>query len=181
MKYETLKFSETTFQCFGKRGISWHGSVVNRLEIYPNLLDHLSLLLYDQITEHSAQNVWDVESLFECIVIRVRSDLPHLNEVIFVTDNAGCYENRILTLTMPLIGKTNGADIVSFLYLETRDGKCSCDSTLSLGMMHLSRNVGDGFDVTTEKEFVTALNAKYKAKAVAELVKIDLEGAHLKF
>lgn len=95
MKLEPLYFREKTVDHYGKRGISWHGALVQYFEYdesgpHPEAVDQK--MYFDHISkEDTKQDRECVISLVEAVLIRLRKDLSSIRRIAILSDNASCY------------------------------------------------------------------------------------------
>jgi hypothetical protein len=148
-------------QFFGKRGMPWHGAAVYHLpQQYTSsstVPTELSLLFYDHIVSNDTmQDMWSIASLIEAIMMRIRRDLPHVKDIVLVSDNSGCYQSQVLPALLPFLASTVGLQIIFFLHSEVQDGKSIADAHFALSMLHVNRFVKAGQDVTTPAQLVAA-------------------------
>jgi hypothetical protein len=127
---------------FRKRGIGWHGSAVVFFEWHEKLEDAIQQVFYiDQILEDSnKQDSLAVFAMVEALIAAIRVDLPRITEAYFVSDNAGCYQSKMLILLLGIINIKNYGSffIATLFHTETQeDGKGVVDSHFVLAMAHL--------------------------------------------
>lgn len=181
MKYEPIRYREKTLDFFGKKGISWHGIVVFHLDkCYDESgkytgPEHLSMLFYDHFIQgDTQQDVTAVASILEAGIMRLKKDLPNVTEIILLSDNAACYQNLTLPVTLPFVAKANEVSLLKFIHTETQDGKLLVDAHFAIAMSHVSKIVGEGNDFTTPSTLVKALRSGGGLKnTAAELIRID--------
>lgn len=64
--------------------------------------EELSTLFYDHVVNgDTKQGMGVVTPLLEAAVMILRIDLPSVEEVVLLSDNAGCYQNSSLPMTAP--------------------------------------------------------------------------------
>ena len=97
------------------------------------------MLYYEHIVHgDSKQDFMAVASLLEAGFMRLKNDLPVLEEVVLVCDNAGSYQNSMLPIMTPFIARDNGLSILRFIHSETQDGKSLVDAHFAIAMKHVT-------------------------------------------
>jgi hypothetical protein len=136
MKFEPERFRESSVHNYGKRGISWHESVLKYYKYSATvesgqLVEEATPVLVplDQILEHSnKQDGLAVLSDLEALMVKVSIELPHLKYAILKSDNAGAYHKKELLLAIPLLNAmSKGLKVARVIHSETQDGKDVCD------------------------------------------------------
>jgi hypothetical protein len=105
MKWEALYAREKTSESFGKRGVSWHGLLI---EYYLYDSDTNSAIRHvvklDQILEGTNRQDGNVVlALLEAALMYIKCEFPTCVEVMLQSDNAGCYHLKELILGIPII------------------------------------------------------------------------------
>jgi hypothetical protein len=132
MKFEPVYFREKTVDHYGKRGISWHGSMITFYSsvcvdgvqtAVPNkfYMDHV-------VENESKQDVTSVISILEAVVIAIKKLFPHITTVFLQSDNASCYQNTVLLMLIPYLGFAHSLCIRRYIHTETQDGKSVLDA-----------------------------------------------------
>lgn len=86
MKFLPQKYRETQTDWFGKRGISWHVSVVVRRET-GGKLQHQAFV---HIVKNCSQDSNVVAAIMEHILRNLKNEHPEITTAYFLQDNAGC-------------------------------------------------------------------------------------------
>ncbi|PXF42201.1 hypothetical protein BWQ96_08069 [Gracilariopsis chorda] len=188
MKFESLCYREKNIDFFGKKGISWHVTVVFYLsddygcEVESSYLHHLSMLYHDHIVQGDTQQDGSaVASLLEVAIMRLEVDLPKVREVLVLSDNVACYQNTTLPLILTFIAKGNGFSLLRFMHTETLDGKSMLEVHFAIALRHVSKIFAEGMDVKTPSTLVTALRAGSGLKnTAAELIRLDRKNIKLR-
>jgi hypothetical protein len=98
MKLEPMYFREKTVDHYGKRGISWHGALIQYFVFddgidsnqHPFALDQR--LYFDHISKNdSKQDREAVISMLEAVLMRLKQDLPSVKRIALLSDNATSY------------------------------------------------------------------------------------------
>lgn len=178
MKFEPVVYTEKTVDFFGKRGLSWHGVVA----IYSDGTGGIKHLYIDQIVgNNSKQDKISVLSMYDAALARVKRNIPTVERVFVLSDNARCYQNHLLPIMIHFfITKGHSLSLEILLHSETQDGKLLVDTHFAVAMMHVCRYVDKGNSVKTPSQLVTAINSDGGvANTVADLVYIDREHVNL--
>ena len=172
MKMEPIRYREKTVECFGKRGMSWHGAVI----FYSDGEGGLQTLFLDHILENDTkQDRMAVTSLVGAVLSRMKREIPTVRSFTLLSDNARCYQNDVLPVMLPFISKHHGLSISSFIHSEMQQGKSLIDAHFAPAMMHMNRYVNASrSDVCTPSADVDAINWQGGiANTVAEMVRKD--------
>jgi ABC-type uncharacterized transport system YnjBCD permease subunit len=136
MKLDPIYYREKTVDHYGKRGMSWRGSMIQYytmedLEGTPTPM--LNKLYLYHIVDN--ENKRDKLAVFSIIVIMAMKNLlPDTEKIIFQSDNAGCYQNTILMLLLPYLSYAHGIEIARLIHTETQDGKSVLDAHFAWSM-----------------------------------------------
>ena len=107
MKLDPLYFREKTVDHYGKRGMSWHGSMVQyyTMENFEETsAPFLNKLYLDHIVDNkNKQDKLAVISILESVILAIRKHLPNIDQIILQSDNVGCYQNTMLMLLIPYL------------------------------------------------------------------------------
>ncbi|GMF29003.1 unnamed protein product [Phytophthora lilii] len=180
---EPLYFREKTVDHYGKRGISWHESLVRYFKYddgsssgetgHPTAVD--TKLYYDRFSvSDMKQDREAVVSLIEAVLIRLKRDLPHITRITFLSDNATCYQNWLIPLILPYLSHVHGIDVVRIIHTETQDGKSILDAHFARAMEHIVEWVKEGNNCLTPTQAVIGLQSNGGIlNCVAELIEHD--------
>lgn len=153
MKFLPLKYRETQTDWFGKRGISWHISVVVRRETGGNL-QHQAFV---HIAKNCSQDSNVVAAIMEHILRNLSNEHPEITTAYFHQDNAGCYKSAAMLAACPLMQKTTGINVRRVDISDPQGGKGSCDRKAATIKAHVRRFVNEGHDVLTADDFRDAI------------------------
>ena len=174
MKFNPVRYRETTQQHYGKRGLSWQGFMImmqgtDEQLHFPGEEQHSSrsaadfhIQYYDMISMgDSVQDYFMVLSGLEVLTKQLQQDFPHVSTLIFQSDNAKCYQTNDLLHGIMELNNSNETTvkIKKVLHTETQDGKCSIDAHFAIAMAHVTRFVNMGHNVVTPSQLVSALNS----------------------
>jgi len=181
MKFESLYFREKTTDFYGKKGLSWHGSMVysrytssEREASEESLLDY-HITYYDHISSgDSKQDYVAVMSYFEAVCRRITTELPHVRSLYVQSDNARCYEKGNLIVGLHRIAQAYGLNMLTYVHTGIQDGKGCIDAHFATAMRHVHRYCNMGHDIVTSAELVKALRANGGVNnSVAEMIGIN--------
>ena len=134
MKFLPQKYRETQADWFGKRGISWHISVVIRK--VQDVLQHHTLI---HVVQNSSQETDTVTWIMENVLSTLKKDHPELNVAYFRQDNAGCYHSVAMLSSCPQISLRTGIHIKRVDFSDPQEARAPATEKLPL-----SRETYDG-------------------------------------
>lgn len=138
MKLDPIYYREKTVDHFGKRGMSWHGAMLQYYtmeEMDGNRTPQLTKYYMDHVIDNgNKQDKLAVFSLLEAVIMGMKEKLPVFSKVTLLSDNAGCYQNTLLMLLIPYLAFAYGTNITRFLHTETQDGKSVLDAHFARSM-----------------------------------------------
>jgi len=108
MKFLPQKFRETQSDWFGKRGISWHISVV----MYKSKNGDIQQQSFVHIVDNCNQDTNTVITLMEHILRTLHAENPDITTAYYRHDNAGCYHSVPLLIGFHLMEKATGIKVV---------------------------------------------------------------------
>jgi len=152
MKFLPEKFRETQADWFGKRGISWHISVVVRK--VEGKLQHQTLV---HIVKTSPQESETVIWIMVHLLSSLKQEHPEICTAYFRQDNAGCYHSVALLRACPEISRQTGVTIKRVDFSDPQGGKGACDRKAASIKGHVRRYLNEGHDVATPEEFERAI------------------------
>ena len=79
------------------------------------------------------------------------------------SDNAGCYQNTNLLLSLQALAARHGMVFVHYDFSDPQSGKDVCDHRIVSMKTHIRRWVNEGHDVTTAEEMKVALESHSSA------------------
>lgn len=150
MKFLPQKYRETQADWFGKRGISWHISVVVRK--VQDCLQHQTLV---HIVQNSPQESDTLSWIMEHVLSTLKEDHPEITAY-FRQDNAG-YHSVVLLCACPTISKHTGIHIKRVDFSDPQGGKGACDRKAATIKGHVRRHINEGHDVVTTADFKNAI------------------------
>ena len=112
MKMQPIYYRETTLEHYGKRGMSWHGAMLQFYSLEQSdgsKTARLNKIYFDHISENgNKQDKASVFSMVEAIVIDIVTKYPNIKEITLVSDNASNYQNTMILLVLPMISYAYG-------------------------------------------------------------------------
>jgi len=89
----------------------------------------------------------------------LKSIKPSLEEAFLRSDNAGCYHNAYIILSLPSIGKRTGIRISRYDFSEPQAGKDVCDRRIAALKSHMRRYLNEGNNIHTAVDMKTAIES----------------------
>lgn len=145
-------YRESQSDWFGKRGISWHISVV-----YRRVKGELQWQAFINIIQTCSQDSPAVVIIMEHILKTLKKAFPKITKAHFRQDNAGCYHSATTILSCPTIAKNTGITIKSIDFSDPQGGKGAADRLAATCKSHIRLYLNEGHDVTTSQEMKEAL------------------------
>ncbi|XP_048589833.1 uncharacterized protein LOC116611598 [Nematostella vectensis] len=153
MKFLPQKYRETQADWFGKRGISWHISVVIRR----NADGSLRHQAFVHIVENCSQDSSVVVSIMRHTLATVKSECPELTTAYYRQDNAGCYHSASMIAACRSLSLLTGIKVQRVDFSDPQGGKAACDRKASTIKAHIRRYINEGHDVVTPSDLRTAM------------------------
>jgi hypothetical protein len=128
LKFEELRYRESTREHYGKRGMSVHGAALMYFQSDGTVL----LLYYHMAVEgDSKQDAAGSLSVVEGIFSNMKKD-PKLSAATHVTiqsDNAANYSSYFFTLFLFILARRYSLTVLAYIHNEAQDGKDIVDSS----------------------------------------------------
>jgi hypothetical protein len=138
MKLDPIYYREKTVDHYGKRGMSWHGSMIQYYtmeDLQGTSTPMLNKVYLDHMVDNeNKQDKFAVFSIVEAIILAIKKKMPYIEKITFQSDNAGCYQNTMLMLLLPCLSYANGIEISRLIHTETQDGKSVLDAHFARSM-----------------------------------------------
>ena len=156
---------------FGKRGRSWHiSAVITRATVESKY----EVECYVHIFNNCTQNSFAVLSIIEDLLHNVIQEYPVVTTAYLRSDNAGCYHNGPLLLSLRDVGARIGVRPVRYDFSEPQAGKDICDRKTAAMKAHIKRWVNERYDVVTAEDMKAALESRGCIKGCrAAVVEVD--------
>lgn len=152
MKFLPHQYRESQSDWFGKKGISWHISVVFRKSN-----GQLESQGFIHIIESCSQDSAAIVLIMQHVLKTLETENPKLKRAFFRQDNAGCYHSASTILACHHIAKTTGIKISRIDFSDPQGGKGSADRLAATCKCHIRLFVNEGNDVTNAEEMKNAL------------------------
>lgn len=113
--------------------------------------------------DHISSNVndldyWDVVSIFDAIVARIRLELPTVISLAVIAESALNYQNDVVLVVAPFICHAHGVNLEALIHPESVRGKGILYVHFSITMRHVHRYVqGTGRDLCPQNEYWASL------------------------
>lgn len=153
MKLIPRFYRESQSDWFGKRGISWHISVVYRRDD----AGELKWQAFIHIIQSCSQDSPAVVTLMQHTLHTLKIEHPEITSSYFRQDNAGCYHSATTILSCPTIEKSTGIKIKGIDFSDPQGGKGAADRLAATAKSHIRLYIDEGHDVTTAQEMKSAL------------------------
>ena len=141
-KFLPTKYRESQADWFGKRGLSWHISVVER-----KVNAKLQSQTFVHIIENCSQDTSAVVRILEHTLRTLKTEHPEITSAFLRQDNAGCYHNSVLLATCSVLKSKTGVSVRRVDFSDPQGGKGACDRKAATIKAHVRRQVNEGHDV----------------------------------
>lgn len=153
MKFLPRLYRESQNDWFGKRGISWHISVVYRRDA----AGEIQWQAFIHIIQTCSQDSPSVVVIMQHVLKMLRQEHPEITTAYFRQDNAGCYHSATTILSCPTIETSTGIRIKGIDFSDPQGGKGAADRLAATAKSHIRLYINEGNDVTTASEMKDAL------------------------
>lgn len=120
------------------------------------------------------QNSFAVMSVIEHLLHGIKQEYPLINKAFLRSDNAGCYHNGPLILSLSYIGERTGIKPLRYDYSDPQAGKDICDRKTAPMKAHIRRWVNEKHNVITAEDMKQALESHSGLKGCrAAVVEVD--------
>lgn len=169
-KYLEKRLRSSQMNDFGQRGITWHIVVIEYYDYDEETDEPVRVLLpIDQILDSgNRQDGPCVLSMMEAMMKMIKVELPWVENIIIVSDNANCYHSKNMLFPICLLNQLSmrseprGPLIVKYIHPETQDGKGPCDSHAAVAGNHVDRHF-----ICTRKDGTLSYNEACTPKQLA--------------
>ena len=152
MKFLPQKYRESQTDWFGKRGISWHVSVVFR-----RMSGVLQWQGFLHIVQSCNQGSAAVVKIMQDVLNTIKLEHSEINKAFFRQDNAGCYHSSSTVLSCPVISSSTGIEIKRIDFSDPQGGKGAADRLAATCKNHVRTFINEGNDVTNAEQLKSAL------------------------
>jgi hypothetical protein len=188
MKWLPEKYRESQSHFFGKRGLSWHISVVARKneQSISNPEETIgddgstedenaySYLIIVHVFDHCVQDSEAVVAILRDVLTRTKRGDSSIKNAFIRSDNAGCYHSAQTILSLPRISYQTNIQVRRIDFCDPQGGKGPCDRYAAVIKSHVRRFLHEKHNVTTAVEFVEATYANGGLRGVyAYVARLD--------
>ncbi|KAL9953731.1 hypothetical protein ACROYT_G041192 [Oculina patagonica] len=140
-----------SYNCYCKSGYSGDGRTCDGESTYSYICE--SIVLF-------SQNWYAVCSIIENTLEALKKEHPHITQVNFRSDEAGCYYNNFLVAAVRDAGNRVGITVTRYDFSEPQYGKDVSDRILCPMKSAIRRYCNEGHDVLSAKDMRTALSER---------------------
>ena len=162
MKFIPVKYREAQKDFFGKRGLSWHVTVVLR----KSSSGQLESQSFVHILEGGLQDSLTVVPVMTHVLTCLKNQHPEITEAYYRQDNAGCYHSATTVLASKIISKRSGVLLKQMDFSDPQGGKGAADRKSAQIKCHVKAYINQGNSVTTVKDFEKAILSRGSIKGV---------------
>ena len=113
-------------------------------------------------------------SVVEHLLKTIKLEYPLISKAFLQSDNASCYHNGALTLSLPVMGERVGVIPLRYDFSDPQAGKDICDRKTAPMNAHIRRWVDEKHDVITAEAMKQALESHGGLKGCrAAVVEVD--------
>ena len=152
MKFLPQRYRESQCDWFGKRGISWHISVVFRRSD-----DQLQWQGFVHVIQSCSQDSLSVIAIMQDVLRSIKAEYPDVRRAYFRQDNTGCYHSSATILACPVISQSTGVQITRVDFSDPQGGKGAADRLAATCKAHVRNFINEGHDVTNATQLRDAL------------------------
>ena len=154
MKFVPQSHRESQTDWFGKRGISWHITVVARKK--KGIVESQSFV---HIVQNCTQDSSAVISIMEHILMTLKAENSEISVALYRQDNAGCYHNASMIFASKCLSERTGIQIQRVDFSDPQGGKGPCDRLSATVKSHVRIFIDEGNDVLDGAQFERAMLA----------------------
>lgn len=110
MKLLSHHFQKQMSRFFGKHGRSWQVSAV----ITKSTAEKFKVECFVHLFNTCNQNSFAITSIIEHLLKTLKEEYPTLKQCFLCSENAGCYKNRALLLSLPEVSARSGIKVVHY-------------------------------------------------------------------
>ena len=114
---------------------------------------------YVHVFDSCTQDGFAVTSIIENLFQVLRKDYSSINKVYLRSDNAGCYHNGPLFLSLSHIAKRAVIVPLRYDFSDPQAGKDICDRKIAPMKAHMRRYVNEKHDIKTAEDMKEALES----------------------
>jgi len=156
MKYLPQHYREQMSEFFGKSASSWYiSAVITHLRPEEKYEVECFAHLFNTCNQHN----FAVMSVIEHLLQVIKLEYPSIRKAFLRSDNAGCYRNGPLFLSLPSMGERTGIKPLRYDFSDLQAGKDICDRKTAAMKALISRWVNEKHDVITVEDIKQALES----------------------
>ena len=152
MKFLPQRYRESQADWFGKRGISWHISVV-----YRRVGGVLQWQGFIHVIQSCSQGSSAVVAIMQHVLTTLKQEHPEINTAYFRQDNAGCYHSSRTILACRHMGTRCVIRVARIDFSDPQGGKGAADRLAASCKFHIRAYINKGHDVCTANDMKIAL------------------------
>ena len=145
MKYLPQRYREQKSDFYGKRRISWHSACV----VFKIGGNEFNVETMVHIFDSCIPDWFSIASIVEHVLVTIKQEHPNVKMAYLKSDNAGCYHNASLILSLKAIGERAGLSVRRYDFSDPQSGKDVCDRKIAPIKGHIQRWVNEKHDVVT--------------------------------
>ena len=171
MKFLPHHYREQMSKFFGKHGRSWHISTV----ITKLTAEKFKVECFVHLFNTCTQNSFAVASIIEHLLKTLKEEYPILKHAFLLSDNAGCYKNGALLLSLPEISARSGIKVLRYDFSDPQAGKDICDRKTAPMQADIKRWVNEKHDVVSAEDMKQVIESHGGLKGCrAAVVEVDI-------
>ena len=152
MKFMPQRYRESQTDWFGKRGISWHISVV-----YRQRKGVLQWQAFIHVVQSCIQGSSAVTAIMQHVLTTLKQEHPEINQAYFRQDNAGCYHSSRTLLMCREISDSTGVKVIRVDFTDPQGREGAADRLAATCKSHIRAFINEGHDVCTANDLRNAL------------------------
>ncbi|PFX29456.1 hypothetical protein AWC38_SpisGene5756 [Stylophora pistillata] len=152
MKFLSQRYRELQIDWFGKRGISWHISVV-----YRRIEGVIQWQAFIHVIQSCTQGSSAVTAIMQHVLATLKQEYPEINKAYFRQDNAGCYHSSRPLMKCQEISANTGVKVVRVDFSAPQGGKGVADRLAASFKSHTRAYINEGHNVCTASDLKEAL------------------------
>ena len=169
MKYLPQRYREQMSDFYGKRGKSWHVACIV-FKVGENEFDVETIV---HIFDSCIQDWFSVASIVE----HVQQEHPNVKMAYLKSDNAECYHNASVILSLKSIGERAGISVRRYDFSDPQSGNDVCDRKIAPMKGHIQRWVNEKHDVVTAVDMKEALESYGGVRGCRIVAEVDVSKA----
>ena len=128
---------------------------------------------YTHLLDTCKQDWFAVLSIIKNTLKRLKSEKPDISKVQLRSDEAGCYHNNYLIVSVRDIAQAIGIEVTGYDFSKLQHGKGICDRILCPMKSSICRYSNEGHDVISAHDMHTVLTQRLVCRTSACVCTID--------